>query len=204
MTIPTVHISFVSDFICPWCYIGKSRLERLKAKLEGEIQLDIETSPYLLYPGIPKGGAPKENFAKKARPGMGKLLREEASLEDVRLNYKLIEFIPRSLDAHRLVSLTTDSSVKWSLAKKLFLDYFEKGQDLENLDYLVECGESVGMAKVLLSEFLFTNLGEEEVLKQIDENKMAFITIVPTLRLDQWSDARHAYFKGRRCNTLCD
>jgi len=77
----TVNIEFTSDFICPWCYIGKARLERVRALLQDEIKLDIELKPYLLYPHVPKGGAPKSDFSKKVKPGMGRSLKNEAKVE---------------------------------------------------------------------------------------------------------------------------
>lgn len=181
----TVHIEFISDFICPWCYIGKARLERIQILLATEIQLDIITSPYELYPHIPKGGTPKAAFAKKVKSGMGKALRAEAMLENIEINYKNIEMIPRSFEAHRLVNLATDNSIKWALAKQIFHDYFELGQDIENLDYLFEKGQLAGIPKNILSKFLFTKIGETAVLEKLKLNKEEFITIVPTLRLDR-------------------
>ena len=63
-----IHIEFIGDFICPWCYLGKVRLERVKELLLPDIELNIEVKPYVLYPNIPRGGTPKSNFAKKTSP----------------------------------------------------------------------------------------------------------------------------------------
>ena len=120
----TVHVEFIGDFICPWCYLGKVRLERVKELVKDEIQLEIEVKPYVLYPSIPKGGAPKANF-RKAKPGMGKALRQEAKVENIQFNYQLIERIPYSLEAHRLVWLIKDNDQAYQLSKQLFHDYFE-------------------------------------------------------------------------------
>lgn len=183
--LTTVKIEFISDFICPWCYIGKARLERVREILANEIELDIITSPYQLYGDIPKGGTPKAAFAKKIKPGMGKALRAEAALENIEINYKNIEMIPRSFEAHRLVSLAADSAKQWTMAKQIFHDYFEKGQNIEDLDYLFEKGKEADIPKTVLSEFLFTRIGEVAVLEKLQKNKDEFITIVPTLRLDE-------------------
>ena len=81
----TVHIEFIGDFICPWCYVGKVRLERVRERLKNEIRLDIKVKPYVLYPSIPKGGVSKSTF-KKTKPGMGRALRQEAQVENIQFN----------------------------------------------------------------------------------------------------------------------
>ena len=180
----TVHIKLISDFICPWCYLGKTRLERVQAAIADEIQLDIEVSPYLLYPQIPKGGVSKSIFAKKTKPGMGKSLRLEAEKEGIHFNYKYIERIPNSLEAHRLVFLVKNHALKYQLAKKIFYAYFEKGQDIENQDYLIKEAKTVGIEEAILLQFASSNLGEEGVQAAIQESKEAFIRVVPSIQLD--------------------
>lgn len=179
-----VHIELISDFICPWCYIGKARLERVRAAIADDIELDIEVKPYILYPHIPPGGLPKSDFAKKTKPGMGRSLKYEAGIENIQINYRHIERIPYSFEAHRLVSLVKDSAKKYELAKQIFYDYFEKGQDIEDPDYLQTVGKKVGMTKAVLSEFLFTDIGAETVRAAIQATKEEFIRVVPSIRLD--------------------
>ena len=89
--LKSIQIEFFSDFICPWCYIGKSRIGRLKEKLKDEFELEINLRPYILYPGIPKGGSPKSIFSKKTKPGMGRSLKHESSSENIDLAYNRIE-----------------------------------------------------------------------------------------------------------------
>ena len=181
----TVHIEFISDFICPWCYIGKARMERVQQKLMNDIHLDIEVKPYILYPAIPKGGLPKADFAKKTKPGMGRSLKYEANVEGIQINYRHIERIPYSFEAHRLVGLVSDNAQKYELAKQIFHDYFEKGQDIEDFDYLFAQGEAIGMDKGILSRFLFTDIGQMEVEKAIQQAREEFIRVVPSIRLDR-------------------
>lgn len=179
----TVKLAIYSDFICPWCYLGKSRIERIQERLDGEIKLDIELRPYVLYPLIPKGGAPKSAFAKKTKPGMGRSLRQVAAEEGVNLNYKDIERIPYSLEAHRLLTLV-DKDKQFDLAKKIFYAYFEEAKDIEDLDLLAALAKSVGMDKELIGRFMFTDIGEEETLAAIEEAKNAFVTVVPSIQFD--------------------
>lgn len=184
MNKKTVHIEFISDFICPWCYLGKARLERVKTVIADDILLDIDLKPYLLYPHIPKGGVPKSDFATKTKPGMGKSLRMEAEKEGIHFNYKYIERIPNSLEAHRLVSLVKDNVLKYELAKKIFYGYFEEGQNIEAHDYLLQQAQIVGISKETCGQFRDSNEGEKAVHLAIAESKEEFINIVPSMKLD--------------------
>ena len=184
-SMKTIHIEFIGDFICPWCYLGKVRLERVKEILAPDIQLDIEVKPYILYPNIPKGGSPKSIFAKKSKPGMGKALRHEAKLENIEFNYKLIDRIPRSMEVHRLIWLIEDNDLKYQLSKTIFHDYFEKGQDIEEVDYLVETAKTAGISEKIISEFETSNKGTAEIETQIQTYKEEFITVVPYMKINK-------------------
>ena len=179
-----VHITFISDFICPWCYIGKVRLAKIKEKLAGEIELRIDHKPYVLYPQIPKGGLPKEHFAKKTKPGMGRALRLEAEKEEIEINYKYIERIPYSLEAHRLIWLVKDLETKYQLATLIFHGYFEERQNIEDHAYLEKLAKAVKVEDRILQIFRSNNAGEAEVNAYLQETKEAFIRVVPTIKLD--------------------
>lgn len=187
----TVTIDFYSDYICPWCYIGKTRLERIKKDLQNEIELDIVLKPFLLYPHIPQGGIPKAQFASRhvlngvegRKPGMGRSLKFEAALEGIETNYKHIENIPNSLEAHRLTWLINDNLKKYSFAKRIFKGYFEKGKDIENQQFLVEQALQENVNQLSIDQFINSNKGQEEVTTSILEAKSELITLVPSLKL---------------------
>ena len=181
----TVHIEFIGDFICPWCYLGKVRLERIQKILAPDIQLDIEVKPYILYPKIQKGGAPKSVFARKTKPGMGKALRHEAKLENLQFNYKLIDRIPRSMEAHRLIWLIENNDLKYQLSKTIFHDYFEKGQDIENIEYLTTIAKLAGISENTISEFTKTDRGTKAIETQIQTYKEDCITVVPYMKINR-------------------
>ena len=181
--LTTVHLKFISDYICPWCYIGKARLEKVKKILKDKINLEIQVSPFLLYPSIPKGGVDKTVFSKKSKPGMGRSLRDEAKLEGIEINYKNIERIPYSLEAHRLTWLV-EPELKYELAKRIFHAYFEDGKNIEETNFLIEQAKLVGVAKNILEKFASTDSGKDEVDLAIQNAKEEFISVVPSFRLD--------------------
>jgi len=179
----SLHIEFISDYICPWCYLGKVRLERVKQKLAGELELDIEVKPYVLYPHITEAGEPKTNFAKKTKPGMGRSLKAEAAIENISFNYHLIERIPYSLNAHRLTWLIQDNVEKYELSKLIFHSYFEEGKDIGNLEVLSEVIKKIGLSKKLIDQ-LNTERTQQAVDAYLSELKSSFISVVPTLKLN--------------------
>ena len=178
----TIQIDFISDYICPWCYIGKARLERVKTLLQNEVDLIIDVKPYLLYPKIPVGGVDKSVFAKKTKPGMGRSLKQEAQLEGIQINYKNIEKIPNSLEAHRLTWLV-NPDLKYELAKRIFHGYFELGMDIEDHDFLIEQAAKIGVDKTTIGKFFGTEEGKKEVDNAIKKTKEDFVTVVPSIKL---------------------
>lgn len=180
-----VTIELVSDIICPWCYIAKARIERVIQMLEAEdISVEIRVTPFQLYPQIPVGGAPKSDFAKVRKPGMGRSLRQEATEEDIKIDYSKIERIPNSLEAHRLLWLVEDSDQQFRLAKRLFKLYFEQGADLEEHELLIDEASKLGVAASTLQEFSETQKGQQEVNDYINGLRERFIRAVPTFILN--------------------
>ncbi|MEO0469913.1 MAG: DsbA family protein [Bacteroidota bacterium] len=180
----TVRIEFISDFICPWCYIGKARLERVEKMLAEEIHLQIEAQPFQLYAFIPKGGLPKSDFAKRTKYGMGRSLRQAAEIEGIELNYRHIERIPNSRDAHRLVSLIEAFIPQYQTAKQIFHDYIEQGQNIEDIDYLLTLGRIAGLPDETLDDFTKAEAGKSLLAQTLAHWQAEFVSVVPSLRLD--------------------
>lgn len=182
MTSLSIH--FYSDFICPWCYIAKVRLDKLKQTLAPEIDLLINIKPYILYPHIPAGGVPKSDFAKRSKPGMGRSLRAEAKSENISFNYKKIDTIPSSLEAHRLVWLVQNVDQKYDLSMKIFHAYFEEGQNIEDLLLLSKLAQDCGINDSVINAFSLSEEGRQDCLDSIAEARDDYINLVPTLEIN--------------------
>ena len=182
--IKKLSIEFFSDFICPWCYIGKSRIERISRKLENEIDLRIDLQPFILYPQIPKGGASKSIFAKKTKPGMGRSLRQEAEKEGIDLAYDLIERIPNSLEAHRLLSIIDDLDIKFQTGLDISRAYFQSGADIEDHSVLSNIALDNGVPKNQIIDFKSGIFNKEIVTRLINKAREEFITVVPSIRIN--------------------
>lgn len=178
-----IKIKVYSDFICPWCYIGKMRLARVKENLKHELDIVVDTKPYILYPHIPIGGVPKSDFAKKTKPGMGRSLKHEAEQEQIDINYKLIDRIPNSLEAHRLITLISDLTLKFNVSKAIFHAYFQEGKNIEDREILNKIASLHNLDQHTLDLFEQKNYGIKKVHKEVLEAKEKFVSLVPTIEL---------------------
>jgi len=178
-----VTIDIVSDIICPWCYIGKARLERAIASVSDTVEVTVKMRPFLLHPSIPKGGIPKDSFKSVKKPGLGNALREEAAKENITIDYRKIQRIPNTLEAHRLMYLCPPEK-RNELGKILFQQYFEQGKDVEDNQVLEEAAKQVNLPENIISQFLNTTAGAAEVQAEITALKEEGIQVVPSFILN--------------------
>ena len=180
-----ITIDIISDIICPWCYIGKARLERAIEQFKDELEVTISMRPFFLYPNIPVGGVPKEQFSKAKKPGMGAFLREEAAKENIVIDYRKIERIPNTLEAHRLMYLCKSEVVKNKLGKLLFQKYFEEGADVEDKAVLSNAAKEAGVSAAVIQQFSTTTDGITEVQADMAYFKEEGISAVPSFILNK-------------------
>ena len=180
-----ITIDIISDIICPWCYIGKARLERAIATFKEDLEVKISMRPFLLYPQIPVGGVEKEQFSKLKKPGLGALLREEAAKENIVIDYRKIKRVPNTLEAHRLMYLCKEDAVKNELGKVLFRMYFEEGKDVEDKTVLTVAAKEAGLSDTIIQAFETTTVGAAEVQKDIAYLKEEGISAVPSFIMNK-------------------
>lgn len=147
------------------------------ASLKGQLDITLIPKPYLLYPTIPLGGIDKSVFAKKTKPGMGRSLRDEAAIEQLELNYRKIERIPNSRLAHKLISTLPDNELKWNRSLEIIRDYFQRGQNIEDEQYL--------KAKLESNHNLHDTQYEDQLKEELEEAEELNISLVPTIRLNK-------------------
>lgn len=145
-----MHIDIYSDLVCPWCFIGKRRLDRV---LEGELGADIELrwKPYQLYPGLPVEGverAPylRSRYGDEADPAhVPSRIASEAALEGIELNFAAMQRLPNTQLGHRLLTYALPFGVQHDLAEVLFRYYFQEGRDVGAPTTLTEAAQEVGL-----------------------------------------------------------
>ncbi|MEZ5216713.1 MAG: DsbA family oxidoreductase [Ilumatobacteraceae bacterium] len=148
-----------SDVVCPWCYIGKRKLELALSQYEGP-EPEVRYRAFQLDPRAPHGpGMPvREAYAKKfgGEEAADRILQRvtEAAAE-VGLGFRLDRAIrANTLDAHRLLALALEEGVQRQLKEELLQAYFVDGQDIGASSTLVERGVSAGLAEDRIREWL--------------------------------------------------
>jgi predicted DsbA family dithiol-disulfide isomerase len=145
-----VRIEVVSDVICPWCFIGKRRLEKALALLGSDSRPDMRPAlvpvvrwlPFQLNPNMPVEGMPRAEYraAKFGSPERARSLdarvAAEGRGEGIEFAFERIERTPNTMAAHRLIALAQAQGLADSVVDALFKGYFEEGQDIGDADVL--------------------------------------------------------------------
>jgi predicted DsbA family dithiol-disulfide isomerase len=171
-----IQILVVSDYICPWCYIGFTRIEQLRT--EFDVQLDI--GAYELRPGIPPEGISRAE-ASKGRvypPGYLENLRNLAAESGIEM--KRPALIPNTRKAHEATEFAKERGKTWEFHRALFHAYFEEERDLGDTEVLCDVAVNSGLDANELRRALHDRRYADEVERQLAWTRAAGITGVPT------------------------
>src|SRR5258706_8533032 len=129
-------IEIASDVICPWCYIGKRRLEKALAQLGGEIATRIEWLPFQLNPSMPAGGLARAEY-RRAKFGslergraLDQRVAQEGAGEGIAFAFERMQRTPNTVAAHRLIDLAQSQRKADPVVDALFRAYFEEARDI--------------------------------------------------------------------------
>ncbi len=175
-----VIIDVVSDVVCPWCYLGKRRLE---AALKPESDVQIRWRPFQLDPTIPPEGLDRRAYMR-AKFGDGPRLADaHARLKalgaevGIAFDFEAIQRAPNTLDAHRLIRFATQAGLGDAVKELLFADYFERGRDIGDRAVLNQAALDCGLGDV--TERLASDEGADEVRREIVEAQEMGVQGVP-------------------------
>ncbi len=154
-----MRIEIVSDVICPWCFIGKRRLEQAMAQ-RPEIEFEIGWRPFQLNPDMPREGADRKSYleAKFGGPARAKEIyarvAAEGAKENIAFDFEGIKRTPNTLAAHSVLRWALTAGVQNSLKERLFSLYFLQGQDIGNHQILADAATAEGMDGALVKNLL--------------------------------------------------
>ena len=179
-----MEIEIFSDVVCPWCYIGKKRLDAVMDTPVGE-GVTLRWRPYQLYPDMPLEGMDRARYLA-ARYGAGvdrgrlpERIRVEAEDVGLRFDYAAIEKMPNTFQAHRLLELAAERGLQHDLAELLFDYYFCSGRDVGNREVLVEAAVAAGVDEDQVREQLGGGEGIEAVRQQLARAAEVGVSGVP-------------------------
>jgi predicted DsbA family dithiol-disulfide isomerase len=177
-------IDVVSDIVCPWCFIGKRRLEKAIA-LKPEIPVEVRFRPYFLNPWIPREGISREEYltAKFGSPeryrSIAGRVAQAAAAEGLTYAVDGIKRQPNTLDCHRLI-LWAGAIGNGARMKQRLMDlYFTEGADLTDRDVLVKAAVDCGLEADLARRRLAGDDDVERVSREAESAKESGIEGVP-------------------------
>jgi predicted DsbA family dithiol-disulfide isomerase len=181
-------IDVVSDVVCPWCFIGKRRLEKALA-LKPDIPVEVRYHPYFLNPWVPREGLSRDEYltTKFGSPerynGIAGRVASAAAAEGLTYAVDKMRRQPNTTDCHRLILWAGSIGKAPAMKQKLMDLYFTEGADLSDRDVLVRAAADVGLDADKTRELLASDADVDRVEKAANAAKEAGIDGVPTFIL---------------------
>jgi predicted DsbA family dithiol-disulfide isomerase len=177
-------IDVVSDVVCPWCFIGKRRLEKAIA-LRPDVPVEVRWHPYFLNPWVPREGMSREDYLRtkfgsvERYKEIAKRVAAAAAEEGLVYNLDKIARQPNTLDCHRLILWSGNTGDPGRMKQRLMELYFTEGADLSDREVLVNAAVDCGMDAELTRHLLASDADVERVEKASEQAKEAGIDGVP-------------------------
>ncbi len=184
-----VSIDVVSDIMCPWCLIGKRRLEKALQMREG-VPVNVRWRPFQLDATIPEGGMDRQEYLNRKFGGpegarsIYDNVRAAGAEEGIPFKFEDIEKSPNTINAHRLIRWAETMGVQNEVAERLFQLFFMEGGDLTDKEVLAENAEKAGMEREVVEALLAGDADTDAVKSEIATASQMGVTGVPCFIVD--------------------
>ncbi|MCK7611398.1 DsbA family oxidoreductase [Roseibium sediminicola] len=186
---PPLTVDVVSDVMCPWCFIGKRRLEAALRSVP-DLNVLVRWHPFQLDATLPKTGKDRQKYLSDKFGGLDRAnafysqIRAAGQEEGIPFAFDAITLSPNTLDCHRLILWSNDDDLQDEVVERLFKAYFLEGQDLTKSETLVRISDEAGMQSDLVEQLLETETDLDKVTAQIENAQNSGITGVPCFIID--------------------
>lgn len=168
-----IHIFF--DTVCPWCYIGKKRLEQALAQ-RPDIEARTLWRPFLLNREMPPEGISRDDYLVRKFGSEARVRRVYGAIAqagqsvDIDFDFERIDRTPNSITSHRLVIFASHAGKGDAAVENLYIEFFINGRNIGDERVLLEIGERIGLDRSELEAYF---AGEKDVHYIYDENTRA-------------------------------
>lgn len=186
-------LEVVSDTICPWCYVGKRRLETALAAIGDDISFDLRWRPFELNPDMPREGLDRRSYRSAKFGSWEKSLELDAQVkaagasDGLDFHHERMEKTPNTLASHVLINLAGGTEAQSDVVEALFRAYFVDGEDVGDPTVLAAIGAKAGLDATVVEQAL----ADEERRAAVKAEARAFsqsgINGVPTVLLNRFS-----------------
>jgi len=184
-SLKPLTIDIVSDVVCPWCYIGKRRIENALAQV-ADVPVEVRWRPFFLNPWVPRQGISREEYlttkfgSVDAYKGIAGRVVAAANEEGLIYRPDLVKRQPNTIDCHRLIHWADAQGMAADMKQRLMELYFRDGGDLTDTEVLVEAAADVGLDADDVRKRLATDEDVALVSAQAQEAADKGISGVPT------------------------
>lgn len=165
-----LEIDVVSDVMCPWCYIGKRKLE---AALDARprVHADVRWRPYQLDATIPREGMDRKvylarKFGAERASDIYRSIQEAGAQFAIPFAFDRITKSPNTLNAHRVIRWAATAGVQEAVVELLFEAYFVSGADLSDPEILADLAAEAGMEREIVARLLSGSADEDLVTQE--------------------------------------
>ena len=184
-------ISIVSDTVCPWCYVGKNRLDlAIKQHLSTNPNDSFTTTwhPFYLNPDAPKSIDKQAYYESKFGTQRTQVMQGHLARlgKQVGIDFAFGGKTGNTRDSHRLVQLgkTKGEEMQTKVVEQLFNAYFEETEDITQLDTLIARGVRAGLPEQEVKDWMENGKGGAEVDKEVAQAQQKFVTGVPNFTIN--------------------
>jgi len=180
-----VKLDILSDPICPWCYIGKSLLDRALED-RPDHPFEIEWHPFQLNPDMPSEGADRRAYleakfgGKESADRVYGRIAEAADAAGLKLDLDGIDRTPNTIDAHRLIHWSGLEGRQTAAVSGLFRAYFEDGKDTGQRETLLDIAASIGLDRDMIARLFDSDADIEDIRARDTHARTRGVTGVPT------------------------
>jgi predicted DsbA family dithiol-disulfide isomerase len=184
-TLKPLRIDIVSDVVCPWCYIGKRRIENA-LELVKDVPVEVRWRPFFLNPWVPREGISREEYltakfgSVEAYKGIAGRVVTAAGEEGLSYRPELVRRQPNTIDCHRLIHWAEARGKSAEMKQRLMELYFRDGGDLTDIDVLVQAAADCGLDAEDIRRRLKTDQDVALISAQAREAADKGISGVPT------------------------
>src|ERR1700689_2806838 len=175
-----LRVAGVSDVVCPWCFIGKRRLENALA-LVPNVAVDIHWRPYFLNPWIPREGIDRQTYLEtkfgsvERYAAIAERVGAAAAMEGLGYDAEKMSRQPNTLDCHRLILWSRSASDPGRMKQRLMELYFAEGGDLSDPKALIQAAVDCGMDGDLVRRLLASDADVDRIEGEANSAKEAGI-----------------------------
>ena len=180
-----VKLDVLSDPICPWCYIGKTHLDKA-LEAEGDHPFVIEWHPFQLNPDMPEDGMDRREYLERKFGGKENAVKVYGQIADhaeqagIEIDFAAIKRTPNTVNAHRLIHWAGIEGKQNDVVDALFSAYFKEGRDIGDIETLADIADGIGMDAAVVTRLLRSDEDLSAIKDRDTHSREMGVNSVPT------------------------